>query len=225
MPAVPLLWLLMTACAPSPTAPLGPTEPNPSDTVPADDTPAAADPRTPIPATLRRLTSTEHRNLLLDLLGAPLPPTPTAPDTDPYLFPRIGATTDAYSDLALQQLGTAAPGQSGARWSCRRDGERRQREGREHALERTAFGPGAILRRGMVRCRHGDLPWCAPLALWLSRHNCGVHHPVALGCKGHTAAGELRLSEAVAAGCLCSPEQGGLFIEPDFRLPRGRTTA
>jgi hypothetical protein len=108
VPAVPLLWMLLTACAPSPTAPLGPTEPNPSDTVPADDTPAAADPRAPTAATLRRLTSTEHRNLLLDLLGAPLPPTPVAPDTDPYLFPRIGATTDAYSDLALQQLDTAA---------------------------------------------------------------------------------------------------------------------
>jgi hypothetical protein len=57
---------------------------------------------------LPRLTEAQYRNALLDLFGEPLPETPVQPDTNPFLFTSIGATTDPLSELGVQQLEEAA---------------------------------------------------------------------------------------------------------------------
>jgi uncharacterized protein DUF1592/uncharacterized protein DUF1588/uncharacterized protein DUF1595/uncharacterized protein DUF1585 len=59
-------------------------------------------------AVLPRLTAVQYRNVLIDLFGSELPATPVQPDTNPYLFVSIGATTTPYSELGVQQLEEAA---------------------------------------------------------------------------------------------------------------------
>lgn len=57
---------------------------------------------------LPRLTALQYRNCLYDLLGPDLPPTPVEPDTNPYLFYSIGATSTTLSELGTQQYEEAA---------------------------------------------------------------------------------------------------------------------
>ncbi|MBK6918818.1 MAG: DUF1592 domain-containing protein [Deltaproteobacteria bacterium] len=57
---------------------------------------------------LPRLTALQYRHTLVDLLGEPLPPTPVEPDTNPYLFYAIGATSTTLSELGTQQYEEAA---------------------------------------------------------------------------------------------------------------------
>jgi hypothetical protein len=62
----------------------------------------------PAPAVLPRLTAVQYRNALVDLFGPDLPATPVEPDTNPYLFTSIGATSTSLSELGVQQLEEAA---------------------------------------------------------------------------------------------------------------------
>lgn len=62
----------------------------------------------PAPAVMPRLTAIQYRNALVDLFGEDLPPTPVEPDTNPYLFTSIGATTNTLSELGAQQYADAA---------------------------------------------------------------------------------------------------------------------
>ncbi len=57
---------------------------------------------------LPRLTSVQYRNSLAALLGPGLPPTPIEPDTNPYLFYSIGATSTTLSELGTGQYEEAA---------------------------------------------------------------------------------------------------------------------
>ncbi|HWB73901.1 MAG TPA: DUF1587 domain-containing protein, partial [Nannocystaceae bacterium] len=57
---------------------------------------------------LPRLTAVQYRNTLYALFGEPLPPTPVEPDTNPYLFYTIGATSTTLSELGTQQYEEAA---------------------------------------------------------------------------------------------------------------------
>lgn len=57
---------------------------------------------------LPKLTVKQYRNALTDLFGAALPATPVQPDTNPFLFTSIGATTDPLSELGVQQIEEAA---------------------------------------------------------------------------------------------------------------------
>jgi hypothetical protein len=57
---------------------------------------------------LPRLTAVQYRNALVDLLGPNLPATPVEPDTNPYLFDSIGASTTTLSELGTQQYEEAA---------------------------------------------------------------------------------------------------------------------
>jgi hypothetical protein len=63
------------------------------------------DPAAPV---LPRLTATQYRNALVELFGQDLPPTPVEPDTNPYLFYSIGATSTTISELGVQQYEEAA---------------------------------------------------------------------------------------------------------------------
>ncbi len=60
------------------------------------------------PAVLPRLTTTQYRAALVDLLGEGLPETPIEPDTNPFLFTSIGATSTTLSELGVQQFEEAA---------------------------------------------------------------------------------------------------------------------
>jgi PAS domain-containing protein len=75
---------------------------DPRGDVPA---PAAATLEEPV---LPRLTGAQYRNALADLFQGALPATPVQPDTNPFLFTSIGATTDPLSELGVQQLEEAA---------------------------------------------------------------------------------------------------------------------
>ncbi|MBK8939861.1 MAG: DUF1592 domain-containing protein [Polyangiaceae bacterium] len=57
---------------------------------------------------LPRLTEAQYRNALVHLFGDALPATPVQPDTNPFLFTSIGATTDPLSEIGVQQLEEAA---------------------------------------------------------------------------------------------------------------------
>ncbi|MBC8070260.1 MAG: DUF1592 domain-containing protein, partial [Deltaproteobacteria bacterium] len=57
---------------------------------------------------LPRLTGVQYRNSLYALFGTELPPTPVEPDTNPYLFYTIGATSTTLSELGAQQYEEAA---------------------------------------------------------------------------------------------------------------------
>ena len=62
----------------------------------------------PAEAVLPRLTSLQYRSSLHDLLSPAVPETPTEPDTNPYLFDSIGATSTTLSELGAQQYEEAA---------------------------------------------------------------------------------------------------------------------
>ncbi len=59
-------------------------------------------------AVLPRLTSLQYRSSLHALLSPAVPQTPTEPDTNPYLFDSIGATSTTLSELGVQQYEEAA---------------------------------------------------------------------------------------------------------------------
>jgi len=73
-----------------------------------DPTGAGADDAIPGPRVLPRLTAVQYRNSLVALLGPDLPPTPVEPDTNPYLFFTIGASTTTLSELGTSQYEEAA---------------------------------------------------------------------------------------------------------------------
>jgi hypothetical protein len=56
----------------------------------------------PGPQVLPRLTQTQYRNALRDLLGPDLPSLPLEEDTKPYLFESIGASTTALSEGGVE---------------------------------------------------------------------------------------------------------------------------
>jgi hypothetical protein len=60
------------------------------------------------PAVMPRLTATQYRNTLEDLFGPDLPRTPVEPDTNPYLFWSIGASTTSVSERGVEQYAEAA---------------------------------------------------------------------------------------------------------------------
>lgn len=62
----------------------------------------------PAPAVLPRLTADQYRNSLELILGPGLPAVALEPDTNPYLFFNIGATTTTLSELGTQQYEEAA---------------------------------------------------------------------------------------------------------------------
>ncbi|MEM9462447.1 MAG: DUF1592 domain-containing protein [Myxococcota bacterium] len=62
----------------------------------------------PGPAVLPRLTTGQYRNSLEQILGPGLPVVALEPDTNPYLFYSIGATTTSLSELGTQQYEEAA---------------------------------------------------------------------------------------------------------------------
>jgi hypothetical protein len=57
---------------------------------------------------LPRLTAPQFQSSLHDLLSPGVPMTPTEPDTNPYLFYSIGATSTTLSELGVQQYEEAA---------------------------------------------------------------------------------------------------------------------
>jgi Protein of unknown function (DUF1592)/Protein of unknown function (DUF1588)/Protein of unknown function (DUF1595)/Protein of unknown function (DUF1585) len=62
----------------------------------------------PAPAVLPRLTAEQYRNSLVYVLGPGLPAVALEPDTNPYLFFNIGATTTTLSELGTQLYEEAA---------------------------------------------------------------------------------------------------------------------
>jgi hypothetical protein len=62
----------------------------------------------PAPAVLPRLTAEQYRNSLLQILGPGLPAVALEPDTNPYLFFNIGASTTTLSELGTQLYEEAA---------------------------------------------------------------------------------------------------------------------
>ncbi|MDC0675067.1 DUF1592 domain-containing protein [Nannocystis radixulma] len=66
------------------------------------------DPFAPAEPVLPRLTVSQYRNAIEHLLGPGLPGTPLEPDTNPYLFYNIGATSTFISELGVQQYEEAA---------------------------------------------------------------------------------------------------------------------
>ncbi len=58
-------------------------------------------------AVLPKLTEPQYRAAIEDLFGG-VPEMPVQPDTNPFLFTSIGATTDPLSELGVQQLEEAA---------------------------------------------------------------------------------------------------------------------
>jgi hypothetical protein len=75
-----------------------------------DDGDTSGDPLVfdPAPAVLPRLTAEQYRNSLAYVLGPGLPAVELEPDTNPYLFFNIGATTTTLSELGTQQYEEAA---------------------------------------------------------------------------------------------------------------------
>jgi hypothetical protein len=62
----------------------------------------------PAGAVLPRLTRTQYRNAVIELLGEDLPLVTIEADTNPYLFYSIGATTNSLSELGAQRYEEAA---------------------------------------------------------------------------------------------------------------------
>ncbi|MEO1267852.1 MAG: DUF1592 domain-containing protein, partial [Myxococcota bacterium] len=108
------------------TSPPGADRPGPSTDDPATDDPTTDPPTTmppieeedpmhpqrpafePAVAVMPRLTSSQYRNILVDVFGADLPPTPVEADTNPYLFYTIGAATTEISERGVEQYADAA---------------------------------------------------------------------------------------------------------------------
>ncbi len=59
-------------------------------------------------AVLPRLTERQYRNSIADLLGGELPEPAVEPDTNPYLFYSVGATSTTLSELGVQMYEEAA---------------------------------------------------------------------------------------------------------------------
>lgn len=81
------------------------TDSDDPDAEPEDEAPLELIAVAPV---LPRLTAVQYRNALVDLLGPNLPATPVEPDTNPYLFDSIGASTTTLSELGAQQYEEAA---------------------------------------------------------------------------------------------------------------------
>jgi hypothetical protein len=79
----------------------------------ATDGPAKGEVYEPAEAVLPRLTSLQFQSSLHDLLSPGVPLTPTEPDTNPYLFYSIGATSTTLSELGVQQYEEAADAVTG----------------------------------------------------------------------------------------------------------------
>ncbi len=87
-----------------------------------DETGSMSEPFVPGPQVLPRLTGLQYRNAVHALLGSPLPEVQLEPDTNPYLFVSIGATSTTLSELGAQQYEEAADALTNAVWA---DTERR----------------------------------------------------------------------------------------------------
>lgn len=70
--------------------------------------PQATAPFEPSAPTMPRLTTTQYRNAIADVLGQGLPQTALEPDTNPYLFHSIGAATTQLSEQGTQQYAESA---------------------------------------------------------------------------------------------------------------------
>ncbi len=92
----------------------------PNDT---EDTGEPSGPFVPGEQVLPRLTQRQYRNAVEDLFGGPLPEVEIEPDTNPYLFTSIGATSTSLSELGTQQYEEAADTLTGVVWDdlARRD--------------------------------------------------------------------------------------------------------
>ncbi|MGH1348412.1 MAG: DUF1592 domain-containing protein [Nannocystales bacterium] len=88
-----------------------------------EDTGEPSEPFVPGQQVLPRLTQRQYRNAVGDLFGAPLPDVELEPDTNPYLFTSIGATSTSLSELGTQQYEEAADALTSAVWgdAARRD--------------------------------------------------------------------------------------------------------
>lgn len=82
-----------------------------------DDSGDPADPYEPGQQVLPRLTQRQYLNSVTDLLGSPLPQVELEPDTNPYLFTSIGATSTSLSELGTQQYEEAAETLTQAVWA------------------------------------------------------------------------------------------------------------
>jgi len=71
----------------------------------ADQGPQVFEPPEPV---LPRLTAAQYRSSVIELLGPQIPMTPVEPDTNPYLFYSIGATSTTLSELGVQQFEESA---------------------------------------------------------------------------------------------------------------------
>jgi len=88
-----------------------------------EDTGEPSEPFVPGQQVLPRLTQRQYRNAVGDLLGSPLPAVELEPDTNPYLFMSIGATSTSLSELGTQQYEEAADALTATVWddAARRD--------------------------------------------------------------------------------------------------------
>lgn len=94
-----------------------------TDSGDTEDTGEPSEPFVPGEQVLPRLTQRQYRNAVGDLLGAPLPEVELEPDTNPYLFMSIGATSTSLSELGTQQYEEAADLLTSTVWddTARRD--------------------------------------------------------------------------------------------------------
>jgi hypothetical protein len=106
--ALATLAACATQVSPFPLDDVDPTDPvDPSNPVDPED-PTEADPAIAAPTPMARLTATQLRNTVLDLLGGPLPDPPLPADTNPYLFFSIGAASTSVAESDVQRLEEAA---------------------------------------------------------------------------------------------------------------------
>lgn len=66
------------------------------------------EPYEPVPAVMPRLTASQYRNSMRDLLGSGVPITKLPEDTNPYLFYSIGATTTQLSERSTEAYAKSA---------------------------------------------------------------------------------------------------------------------
>lgn len=109
------LCVALSACdgalsgAPSPTTPIDNTPSlNNQPATPEPETPAPSMPFEAAPASLPRLTNAQYINALKDIFGPSLPGLALEPDTNPYLFYSIGASTTVVSSYGVERYSEAA---------------------------------------------------------------------------------------------------------------------